>query len=90
VDQIKPGLEVVLARLKELAVDEVRVEFGVILGAEAGAVIAKGSAEAHFAVTLAWKKPGGAPGAAGHCGVVAAMPIRAGLAMVLPATRRTP
>ena len=58
VDQIKPGLEVVLERLKEMAADEVTVEFGVVLGAEAGAVVAKGSAEAHFAVTLAWKKSG--------------------------------
>lgn len=59
VDQIKPGLEAVLGRLKDMAADEVTVEFGVVLGAEAGAVVAKGSAEAHFAVTLSWKKPGG-------------------------------
>ena len=57
-DQIKPGLKIVLDHLKDMAADEVGVEFGVVLGAEVGAIIAKGSAEAHFTVTLAWKKAG--------------------------------
>jgi len=36
----------------------VSVEFGLTLGAETGVVIAKGTSELHFAVTLAWKHPG--------------------------------
>jgi hypothetical protein len=32
------------------------VEFGLTLTAETGVVVAKGSAEVHFTVTLAWSK----------------------------------
>jgi hypothetical protein len=50
-----------------MAADEVAVEFGIVLGAETGAVIAKGTAEVHFNVTLTWKREadaeaGGGPG----------------------------
>jgi Trypsin-co-occurring domain 1 len=38
-----------------LAPDEVTVEFGLVLGAESGVVVAKGHGEVHFTVTLAWK-----------------------------------
>ncbi|WP_030993629.1 CU044_2847 family protein [Streptomyces sp. NRRL WC-3744] len=40
--------------------DAVEIEFGVRLSAEAGAVIAKGSAEGHLVVKLSWS-PGQAP-----------------------------
>ncbi|GAA3129212.1 CU044_2847 family protein [Streptomyces echinatus] len=43
--------------------DTVEIEFGVRLSAEAGAVIAKGSAEGHLVVKLSWA-PGQTPGAA--------------------------
>jgi hypothetical protein len=59
VDQIKPAVTAVTSRLKALAADEVTVEFGLVLGAEAGAVIAKGTAEVHFTVTLCWKRGSG-------------------------------
>ncbi|POX53808.1 hypothetical protein C3489_15260 [Streptomyces sp. Ru71] len=39
--------------------DAVELEFGVKMSAEAGAVIAKGAAEAHLVVKLSWS-PGGA------------------------------
>jgi len=45
-----------------MSADEAEVEFGIVLGAEIGAVIAKGTAEVHFTVTLSWKQePGGMP-----------------------------
>lgn len=56
IDQIKPAINAVAGRLKAMAADEVSVEFGIVLGAEAGAVIAKGTAEVHFTVTLNWKR----------------------------------
>ena len=37
--------------------DELTVEFGVKLSAEAGAVIAKASTEANFSISLKWMKP---------------------------------
>lgn len=57
-DQIKPALDSVVKRLREMSPDEVTVEFGVMLSAEIGAVVAKGSAEGHFTVSLTWR-PGG-------------------------------
>ena len=38
--------------------DEVAVGFGLVLGAETGVVVAKGTGEVHFSVTLTWKCPG--------------------------------
>ena len=61
-DEIKPAVRAVLDRLVATSPDEMTVEFGLTLGAETGAVIAKGSAEMHFAVTLNWKRPGSAGG----------------------------
>jgi hypothetical protein len=37
--------------------DEVQVEFGIILNAEAGAVLASASAGANYKVTMTWKRP---------------------------------
>jgi len=39
------------------------VEFGLTLGAETGVVVAKGTSEMHFAVTLGWKRPQPRPAA---------------------------
>ena len=36
--------------------DEVQVEFGIVLSAEAGAVLAAASAGANYKVTMTWKK----------------------------------
>ncbi|MBV9853932.1 MAG: hypothetical protein JOY82_05330 [Streptosporangiaceae bacterium] len=57
-DQIRPAINVVLDRLRAMSPDEVAVEFGLVLSAETGVVVAKGSAEVHFAVSLKWKRPG--------------------------------
>ena len=37
--------------------DEVQVQFGIVLNAEAGAVLASASAEANYSVTMTWKQP---------------------------------
>jgi len=58
IDQIKPAITAVTERLKAMAADEVAVEFGIVLGVETGAVIAKGTAEVHFNVTMTWKREG--------------------------------
>ena len=59
VEQIKPAVTAVVGRLRTMSADEVAVEFGIVLGAETGAVIAKGTAEVHFTVTLSWKREPG-------------------------------
>jgi hypothetical protein len=41
--------------LRELAPDKLELEFGVKLTAEAGAIIAKTSGEAHFTVSMSWE-----------------------------------
>jgi Trypsin-co-occurring domain 1 len=56
-DQVKPAIQAVLGRLRAMSPDEVAVEFGILLSAETGVVIAKGRGEVHFAVTLTWRKP---------------------------------
>jgi hypothetical protein len=56
-DSIRAMANVALEKLGDLAQrpDELEVEFGVRLNAEAGAVIAKTQAEGHLKVKLAWK-----------------------------------
>ena len=53
-------MRAVLDRLVAMSPDEASVEFGLTLGAETGVVVAKGTSEMHFAVTLSWKRPGSA------------------------------
>jgi hypothetical protein len=52
---IMPALSVVTGKLRKLSPDELTVEFGLVLGAESGVVVAKGHGEVHFTVTLGWK-----------------------------------
>jgi hypothetical protein len=54
-DQLKPAIEALHARLRDLAPSGISVEFGLTLGAEAGLVVARGHSEVHFAVTLSWE-----------------------------------
>ncbi|MGH3699275.1 MAG: CU044_2847 family protein [Pseudonocardiaceae bacterium] len=61
-DQVTPAMRAMLDRLVAMSPDEVSVEFGLTLGVETGVVIAKGTSEMHFAVTLTWKRPGSAAG----------------------------
>jgi Trypsin-co-occurring domain 1 len=56
--QVKSAAEAMIDGLRSLAkpADELTLEFGVKLTAETGAVIAKVSTDAHFTVTLKWKR----------------------------------
>ncbi|WP_234380096.1 CU044_2847 family protein [Streptomyces sp. CMB-StM0423] len=56
-DGIRPVAAAVHERLRALpaAPDRVTVEFGVKLSAEAGVIVARGTAEANFTVTLEWE-----------------------------------
>ena len=55
---VRSAAEGILNQLRSLQQppDEVAVEFGVKMSAEAGAVIAKASTEANFKINLTWKK----------------------------------
>lgn len=54
-DDLRPAVAAVRQRLDAMQPDEVSVEFGIVLGAETGVVVAKGTTEVHFTVTLTWK-----------------------------------
>jgi hypothetical protein len=58
-DQIKPAIRAVVRRLRAMSPDEMTVEFGILLGAETGVIIAKGTAEVHFDVTLTSRRTSG-------------------------------
>lgn len=57
-DKVKPAAETIINKLRNLDVtpDEIQVEFGIKLSAEAGAFFASASTEANFAITLSWKR----------------------------------
>ena len=57
-ERIKPAAGTIIAKLRGLhdPPDEVEVEFGLKMSAEAGAVIATAGAEANYKVTLKWKR----------------------------------
>ena len=52
--KLKPSLQKVVHLLKELSPDQTVVEFGLKLGGETGVIIAKGTAEVNFKVTMSW------------------------------------
>ena len=53
-DHLKPSLVKVVSVLRELAPAEVTMEFGIKMGGETGVIIAKGTAEVNFKVTMSW------------------------------------
>lgn len=57
-ERIKPTASAIIGKLRSLSdpPDEMTVEFGLKMSAEAGAVIAAAAAEANYKVTLAWKR----------------------------------
>ena len=57
-ETIGPIAEKLLDKLGEITrvPDEIGIEFGLKLGFQAGAVIASGSTEANFKVSLTWKR----------------------------------
>jgi Trypsin-co-occurring domain 1 len=58
ISRVQPAAELLLSRLRLLAdaPDEVQVEFGLALSAEAGAFIAAASSTANFRVSLTWRR----------------------------------
>ena len=57
-DKIKPAAGAIIAKLRGLhdPPDEIEVEFGLTLSAEAGAFVAAAGAEANYTVKLTWKR----------------------------------
>ncbi|MFE5894858.1 CU044_2847 family protein [Streptomyces sp. NPDC056462] len=57
--RVRPALGAVLDGTRALPrpPESVTVEFGITLSAEAGVVVARGSTEAHFAVSMQWTNP---------------------------------
>lgn len=55
-DEIQPAMRALVERLTTMAPDEVTLEFGLQLGTEVGAVVAKGSSDVHFTVSLTWHR----------------------------------
>lgn len=57
-EKIRPAAGVIIQKLRTLhdAPDEITVEFGLKMSAEAGAIVAAGGVEANYTVTLKWKK----------------------------------
>ncbi|MFI6010741.1 CU044_2847 family protein [Streptomyces sp. NPDC051243] len=64
--RVRPALGAVVDHARELPrpPESVTVEFGITLSAEAGVVVARGSTEAHFTVSMEWANPvgSGVPG----------------------------
>jgi hypothetical protein len=54
-DQVRPAIGVVIEKLRMLRPDELTIEFGLKLNAEAGAFLASAGAEANFNVSVVWK-----------------------------------
>jgi hypothetical protein len=63
VGHVRPAVEGVIAQLRSLAEapDEVHVEFGLDLHAEAGAFIAAVGSTANFTVALTWRRSPASP-----------------------------
>lgn len=53
-NKMKPSLQKVLHSIKDMAPDQTTVEFGLKLGGETGVILAKGTAEVNFKVTMSW------------------------------------
>jgi len=55
-NKIQPAAQAIIVKLRELhdTPDEIGVEFGIKLSAEAGAFIASAGVEANYKVTLKW------------------------------------
>ena len=53
---VRPAAESVVAAFRALSPDEVSVEFGLQIDAEAGALIAKTAVGAHFTIQLRWSR----------------------------------
>jgi len=59
-ENVQPIANTIIAKLKNLTTtpDQIQVEFGLKLTAQAGAILASASGEANLKVGLTWKKEG--------------------------------
>lgn len=57
--RLRPSLQKVVGLLQELSPDQTVVEFGLKVGGETGMIIAKGTAEVNFKVTVSWEREQG-------------------------------
>jgi hypothetical protein len=57
IEKIRPAASILISKLKDMSQspNEVRVEFGIKLSAQAGAIITSAESEATFKITLSWK-----------------------------------
>ncbi|HEX6077264.1 MAG TPA: CU044_2847 family protein [Micromonosporaceae bacterium] len=57
--RIMPAINTILTRLRsaEHSPDEIGMELGLTIGGETGLIFTKGTAEANFTITVAWRKP---------------------------------
>ena len=60
--KLKPALHKIVLMLRDMAPDEASVAFGLNIGGETGVIVAKGSAEVNFSVTMSWKSAHGNDG----------------------------
>lgn len=58
-ESVAPAARAVLAKVREARPQQVTVEFGIKLSAEAGVVITRTSGECNFKVTLRWEQGDG-------------------------------
>lgn len=67
VAMVRPAADALLTKLQELdrVPNEIQVEFGIELAAEAGAFIATASTAAQFRVSMTWRRDGVAPSSNG-------------------------
>ena len=56
-DAVRPAILAVVSKLQALSTpDQINVEFGIKLGAKAGAFLTSADAEANFKIILSWKR----------------------------------
>lgn len=57
-EKIRPAASAIITKLRDLSepADQIGVEFGIKLSAEAGVVLASAGVEANYTVTLTWKR----------------------------------
>ncbi|HEY9355289.1 MAG TPA: CU044_2847 family protein [Arthrobacter sp.] len=58
---VRPAAIAVLEAMRELAPEQMEIEFGVKLAGDAGAVIARNSADGHFILRMSWSASAVAP-----------------------------
>ena len=58
-EQVKPAAKKLIETVSGLGTHQVELEVGIKMMGEAGAIFAKGSADAHMVIKVTWKAPDG-------------------------------